>query len=291
MPVVDFHVHAYDFPVTAPESFIGFMDRQLGRPFKEFAREYSTTESYLAVLDEAGVEYGVVLAELAPITSALCSNETVARLCTGSPRLIPFASLNPSLTGQLDRELERLVTEHGFRGLKLYPTYQYFYPNDARLYPLYAKAQELGIPVMWHTGSSVFSGSRLKYGDPLYLDDVAVDFPALAIVLAHSGRPFWYDRAYALARFHENVYMEIAGLPPQRLLIYFPDLERVADKVLFSSDWPSVLLIKKNIETIRGLALSDRTKAQILGGNAARILKLAAPSRVTGSRSGSHGSG
>ena len=68
--------------------------------------------------------------------------------------------------------------------------------------------------------------------------------------------------------------MEIAGLPPQRLLTYFPDLERVAAKVLFGSDWPSVPTIKKNIEAIRGLPLSDRAKEQILGGNAARILKL-----------------
>ncbi|MFQ5519753.1 MAG: amidohydrolase family protein [Candidatus Methylomirabilia bacterium] len=277
MPVVDFHLHAYDFPIDSPQSFIEFMDRQLGRSFAAFIEEHSTTERYLAVLDEAGVDYGVILAELAPVTSATGRNETVARLCKGSPRLIPFASINPSLSDNPAGELERLVTEHGFRGLKLYPPYQYFYPNDPILYPLYAKAQELGIPVMWHTGSSVFPASRLKYGDPLYLDDVAVDFPALTILMAHSGRPFWYDRASALARLRENVYMEISGLPPQRLLTYFPDLERLAHKVLFSSDWPSILTIKKNIETIRGLPLSDKAKAQILGGNAARVLKLVTP--------------
>ena len=276
MPVVDFHLHAYDFPIRASDDFIGFMDTQLGSPFAKFAEQHSTTVSYLAVLDEAGVDYGVVLAELAPITSAIGSNETVARLCQGSPRLIPFASINPFLTAYPARELERLVTEDGFRGLKLYPTYQYFYPNDAMLYPLYAKAQELGVPVKWHTGSSVFPASRLKYGDPIFLDDVAVDFPELIGIITHSGRPFWYDRALALARLREHLYMEIAGLPPQRLLTYFPDLERVADKVLFGSDWPSVPTIRKNIETIRGLPLSDKAKAQILGGNAARLLKLAA---------------
>ncbi|MBI4608720.1 MAG: amidohydrolase [Candidatus Rokubacteria bacterium] len=274
MSIVDFHLHAYDVPVSGPPSFIEFMSRQLGRPFAAFVEEHSTTERYLSVLDQAGVDYGVVLAELAPITSAIGGNETVARLCKGSPRLIPFASINPHATANPDRELERLVTDHGFRGLKLYPTYQYFYPNDARLYPLYAKAQELRMPVKWHTGSSVFPASRLKYGDPLYLDDVAVDFPDLTIIVTHSGRPFWYDRAYALARLRENVYMEIAGLPPQRLLVYFPELERVADKVLFGSDWPSIPSIRKNIETIRGLPLSDTAKEQILGSNAARILKL-----------------
>ncbi|MFQ5828758.1 MAG: amidohydrolase family protein [Candidatus Methylomirabilia bacterium] len=279
MPVVDFHIHAYDLPIRGPASFVEFVDRQLGRSFAAFIEEHSTTESYLAVLDQAGIDYGVIIAEVAPVTSVLGSNGTVARLCKGSPRLIPFASINPYLTANPDRELERLVTEQGFRGLKLYPTYQYFYPNDAMLYPLYAKAQELRIPVMWHTGSSVFPASRLKYGDPLYLDDVAVDFPKLTIIITHSGRPFWYDRAYALTRFHENAYMEVAGLPPQRLLTYFPELERVVDKVLFGSDWPTIPSIKKNIDAIRGLPLPDKAKAQILGDNAARLLKLTAPLR------------
>jgi predicted TIM-barrel fold metal-dependent hydrolase len=274
--IVDFHIHAYDFPVQAPGYFLEFLDRQMGGSFIKFAEKYTTQESYVAHLDKNGIDYGVILAEQAPLTSAMASNETVERLCQGHPRLIPFASVNPYLVPNPARELERLVTRHGFRGLKLYPTYEYFYPNDAMLYPVYAVAQELGIPVMWHTGSSVFPPSRLKYGDPLYLDDVAVDFPELTAIITHSGRPFWYDRAYALARFHEHVYMEIAGLPPQRLLTYFPELERVADKTLFGSDWPSVLAVKKNIETIRQLPLSENAKEQILGGNAARILKLPA---------------
>jgi predicted TIM-barrel fold metal-dependent hydrolase len=274
VPVVDFHLHAYEFPLQGPASFFAFLDREIGRPFAEFAREHATTESYLAVLDGAGVDVGVVLAEVAPITSGLCSNERVAELCHGTPRLIPFGSINPFLTARADVELERIVRELGIRGLKLYPTYQYFYPNDALLYPLYARAQELRIPIMWHTGSSVFRGSRLKYGDPLYLDDVAVDFPELTVIVTHSGRPFWYDRAAALARFHENVYMEIAGLPPRRLLTYFPDLERLAPKVIYGSDWPGVPTIRENVEAIRALPLSEAARIAILGGNAARILKL-----------------
>ena len=274
--IVDFHIHAYDFPVQAPDYFTKFIGQTLGEPLDEFAKRHTTAESYVAYLDENGIDYGIIVAEQAPITSAMSSNETVERLCAGSRRLIPFASVNPYLIPNPAKELERLVTRHGFRGLKLYPTYAYFYPNDAMLYPVYAVAQEAGIPVMWHTGSSVFPASRLKYGDPIFIDDVAVDFPELTAIITHSGRPFWYDRAYALARFHENVYMEIAGLPPQRLLTYFPELERVADKTLFGSDWPSVFTVRKNIETIRGLALSEKAKDAILGGNAARLLKLPA---------------
>ncbi|MFH1491679.1 MAG: amidohydrolase family protein, partial [Pseudomonadota bacterium] len=162
----------------------------------------------------------------------------------------------------------------GFRGLKLYPTYQHYYPNDAKIYPLYAKAQELRIPVSLHIGSSVFSGSRLKYGDPIYIDDVAVDFPELRIVQCHSGRPFWYDKAFALARLHKNVYMEVSGLPPGRLLSYFPELEKIPDKVIYGSDWPGVPTIRENIETIRGLSLKETSKQKILGENAGRLLDL-----------------
>ncbi len=278
MPVVDFHIHCYDFPIEAPPSFVEFMDREMARAygsFTEFVERYTTGAAYECMLDEAGVDYGVILAEAAPITSAIGSNETVARLCAGRPRLIPFASINPYLVENPARELERLVRERGFRGLKLYPTYSYFYPNDPLLYPVYAKAQELRIPVKWHTGTSAFPASRLKYGDPVHIDDVAVDFPDLVAIITHSGRPLWYDTAYTLARMRKNVYMEIAGLPPKRLLDYFPDVERVSDKVLFGSDWPSVPTMKGNVEALRALPLSDGAKELILGGNATRLLGLA----------------
>lgn len=263
MPVVDFHIHAYDYPVNAPPSFVQFMDREMAKTYgsyTNFVEQYTTGDSYLRVLDEAGVDYGVILAELAPITSAIASNETVDRLCGGHPRLIPFATVNPFLIANPAQELERLVSQRGFRGLKLYPTYNYFYPNDRMLYPVYAKAQELGIPVKWHTGTSAFPASRLKYGDPMHIDDVAVDFPDLIAIITHSGRPLWYDTAYTLARMRANVYMEIAGLPPKRLLEYFPDLERVSDKVLFGSDWPSVPTMKGNVEALRALPLSAQAK-------------------------------
>ena len=127
---------------------------------------------------------------------------------------------------------------------------------------------------MLHIGSSIFTGSRLKYGDPIYLDDVAVDFPELKILQAHSGRPFWYQKALALARIHENVYLEVSGLPPQNLLTYFPELERIAHKVVYGSDWPSVATIKENITALKGLNLNAEAKRMILGENAARLLKI-----------------
>lgn len=271
-PVIDFHLHAGLYHALHPW-VIEWMKNGIEDP-EAFVSRVLTPEGIARYLYENGVDYAVALAEISPITTGVLSNEVVAELCQEVDCLIPFCSINPFLVGDLAGELERYVTDLGFRGLKLYPTYHHFYANSNRIYPLYAKAQELRIPVMIHTGSSIFRGARLKYGDPLYMDDVAVDFPELTLLMVHSGRGFWYDRAFFLARLHANMYMEIAGLPPQKLLDYFPELERVADKVIFGSDWPGMPHIKRNINIIRGLPLKEETKEKILGGNAARILRM-----------------
>ncbi|MCX5891231.1 MAG: amidohydrolase family protein [Deltaproteobacteria bacterium] len=273
--IVDFHIHPVPSEAHIPESFRDFVEKQK-QDFTDLRENYGEPAQLLELMDQAGVDYSVVIAEVAPITSALVTNEEVREFCRLSPRLLPFASINPYMTTDSPAVLERLVCQQGFRGLKMYPTYQYFYPNDPLVYPLYARAQELQIPIMFHTGSSLFKGSRLKYGDPIFFDDVAVDFPKLAIVMCHGGRPFWYHKAAFLARLHENVYVEISGLPPKRLLSYFPELERISTKVLFGSDWYGVKGIKENIEEIRKLPINDDAKELILGANAARLLKLPA---------------
>ena len=270
--IIDFHMHAGLYHEIHPW-VTEWIKTQVDAP-DTFLNQVLTPEGMVNFLRENGVDYAVALAEISPITTGVMNNEGVAELCQGIDCLIPFCNINPFMVADLADDLERYVTKMGFRGLKLYPTYQHFYANDSRLYPLYAKAQELGIPVMIHTGSSVFRGSRLKYGDPLFMDDVAVDFPELTLLMVHSGRGFWYERAYFLTKLHTNVYMEISGLPPKRLLDYFPELERVADKVIFGSDWPGMPYVGSNIEAIRELPLSEETKDKILGENAARILKI-----------------
>jgi len=273
-PIIDFHFHV----TTADEYsewFMGWLGEYAGEATLARLRQVlSSPQAILEYLDEQGVDYAVALAETNPLITGTSPNERVAELCRSSDRLIPFANINPYVTADLVGELRHCVNDLGCCGLKLYPTYQHFYVNDARLYPLYDEAQRLSVPIMVHTGSSVFRGARLKYGDPLYVDDVVVDFPELTMIMAHSGRGFWYDAAFFMAQLHRNVYMEITGLPPLKLPAYFPNLERNADKIIFGSDWPALTDIRGNIAAVRSLELSEESKAKILGGNAARVLGL-----------------
>lgn len=269
--IVDFHIHLGGRKHWLPW-VVKYWDEFYPDP--QVVEELMEPQKLSEFMKGEGVDYTVCLAEVNPLSTGVASNEYVAEFCRGFVSLIPFANINPYLTPQPAKTLEIYVREYGFRGLKMLPSYQWFYPNDRQIYSIYAKAEELQIPVMFHTGSSIFKGTRIKYADPIHLDDVAVDFPDLTIVMAHSGRGFWYDKAFFLAQMHPNIYMEIAGLPPQNLLTYFPRLEKLAHKVLFGSDWPGLPGIKNNIEVIRSLPISEAAKAKILGENAARILRL-----------------
>ena len=273
IPIVDFHIHPIYYEYYRESTLEWIKELQSPQSWDEFYTKNSDPAYFVDYLKRCGVDYAVILADHTPIVNGMCSNEYVLNFCADYEELIPFASINPYMTPNMAEELKRLVKK-GFRGIKFYPTYQYFYVNEPLLYPLYACAQDLQIPVMFHTGTSVFKGARLKYGDPIYLDDLAVDFPEMKILMVHSGRGIWYDRAVFLCRLHQNIHMEVAGLPPQKLLDYFPELEKVADQVIFGSDWPGVLDIGENIDAVKKLNLSEEAKLKILGGNAAKLLDL-----------------
>lgn len=272
--IVDFHVHLAEYESITPDTFQFFSGAYPSKQaYVDFCKRYSNPENYLKLMDENGVDYAVVLAEIAPLTSGIATNEQVKEFCRGHSRLIPFCTLNPYMHSNMGRELEDLCVNHGFKGIKLYPSYNHYYPNDNVVYPLYAVAEKLGIPVLFHTGTSIFANSRLKYSDPLYLDDVAIDFPDLKIIMAHGGRGPWYDMAFSLVRLHKNVYIDVTGLPPKKLLTFFPDMGRFAHKFIFGTDWPAVNA-KENIETIRSIELPPEAAPKILGRNAAEILGL-----------------
>jgi predicted TIM-barrel fold metal-dependent hydrolase len=270
--IVDFHVHigfkkdwhpwVHDLMKKAdPVQFERLDSMMTPKNLEEFLRDQ-------------GVDFAVILADNSPITTGVVTNEFVAKFCKGHDFFVPFCSIHP-FKDDIVKETKRCIQELGFRGIKMYPTAQHFYPNDENVYPLYETAQDLKVPIMFHTGSSVFKGSKLKYGEPKLLDDVAVDFPSLKIVMAHSGRGAWYPEAALMAMLHPNVFMEVSGLPPKNLLRYFPNLEKVEGKVIFGSDWPTISDICGNIKTIKDLGLSKKMVEGILGGTALRVLGLA----------------
>ncbi|WP_416841275.1 amidohydrolase family protein [Haloferax sp. DFSO52] len=227
-----------------------------------------------SALDEANLEYAVLLAHETPCVDIEIPNEYVLDYAEGNDRFIPFVSVNPNGHFQPTTYLERLV-ERGARGLKLYPSYQYFYPNDSAVYPLYATAQRLEIPVMFHTGTSVFEGSRTDFSRPMWMDDVACHFPDLTLIMAHGGRPAWCDEAVTLTQLHDNLYMDISGIPPHSLVDqYFPKLAKIAHKVLFGTDYPSTPAISQNIAGIAEQGISDEALQQMVVETPHRVLGI-----------------
>lgn len=236
---------------------------------------------FLDYLDRAGVTRAGIINYPSPDIMGFSDGASVfcAQYCnTLRERLIAFGGVHPRFTRDAAGDVKRLV-QRGIRGIKLHPPHQAFHPTDYRekgmksLEAIYATCQSLKIPVMFHTGTSIFPGARSRLGDPIGIDDVAIDFPDLRIIMAHGGRPLWSDQAIFLIRRFPNVYMDISGIPPHRLLHYFPRLEKFADKVLFGSDWPApgVPSLKSIIEGVDAVPLSTEARRKIMGGNARKL--------------------
>ncbi|MBI4964814.1 MAG: amidohydrolase [Desulfomonile tiedjei] len=271
MKVLDFHVH-----VGRKHHFtswlISAMEDRIGPHALKFL-DGLTPKGLIDYLNREGVEAAVVLAEATPKTSGVIPNEFTVEFCRGSDRLIPFGSIlfeSEVLPATQTEDLIRL----GCRGLKLLPSYSHFYPDNPRMMPAYEVARDAGIPVMFHTGTSLFPDTRIRYAHPLLLDDVAAQFPTLTIVMSHGGRPFWYAEAEWLLRRHKNTYIDVAGIPPKHLPRVFPKLDKLADRFLFGTDWPLVKSIAAQIQQIRKLPLRDETIKAMFWNNAARLLKL-----------------
>ncbi len=234
-------------------------------------------KTFLKYLDDCGVDRAVLINYVAPEIIGFTPevNQFVTEYVKAAPdRLIPCGSVHPRHSTNVMADMEQIV-RLGIKMIKVHPPHQLLFPNDylsgvKELEIIYRAAEANGIPVMFHTGTSIFPGARNRYGDPMYVDDVAVDFPKLKILLAHGGRPLWMDTAFFLVRRHPNVHLDISGIPPKTLLKYFPRLEEIAAKTLFGTDWPGpgVPDIKKNLDDFRALPLSAEAKEQILSKTA-----------------------
>ena len=280
---IDVHTHA-EVSSSGEGSLSKELEEASAEYFKVAGRDRKPT------LDEIGAYYRelkmaavvfTVDAESATGTKAV-PNEEIAEAALRYPdAIIPFASIDPAKGKAGAKQVRRLVEEHGVRGFKFHPNVQAFFPNDRVAYPLYEAIEECGAISVFHTGQTGIGagapgggGIRLKYSNPMFVDDVAADFPGMPIILAQPSFP-WQDEALSVATHKPQVYIDLSGWSPK----YFPpQLVQYAnsllqDKVLFGTDYP-LLTPQRWLADFEKLPIKDTVRPKILKGNAARLLGL-----------------
>jgi uncharacterized protein len=282
MGVTDCHVHINPLWEMRPDAV-----RLLAHSDAEAVRYLKEPSRFLEYLDRCGVERAVLVNYVAPevIGYTEAANDFVSEYVRTNPdRLIAVGGIRPNHPNA-EAEIGRLANALGIRAIKLHPPHQLFRPNAyadgdlPELRSIYAACERYHLPVIVHTGTSVFPRARNKYGSPMFMEDVAIDFPDLTIVLAHGGRPIWMETATFLARRFPNVWLEVSGIPPSRLLEYFPRLPQFSEKVLFGTDWPGpgVKDIRANLEAFRALPIPADAQRQILEENPLRVFPRVRP--------------
>ena len=280
---IDVHTHAErstsqpQDPVTGEllDAAAKYFGGQPPQPTTQEVADYYRERSMLAVVFTVDDEAGMGRARIS-------NDEVLEAAAANADVLIPFASIDPH-KGKLGvREARRLIEEHaGLRGFKFHPNTQAFWPNDRAFYPLYEAIAEAGKIALFHTGQTGIGagmpgggGVRLKYSNPMAVDDVAADFPELDIILAHPSFP-WQEEALAVATHKPNVYIDLSGWSPK----YFPEIlvryvnTLLREKMLFGSDFP-LLTPDRWLADFEKLAIRDEVRPLVLKENAARLLRL-----------------
>jgi uncharacterized protein len=276
MGVTDCHVHINPTWEMRPDALA-----LLGHREPATARYVREPRAFLEYLDRCGIERAVLVNYVAPdvIGYTEAANSFASDYAKADPtRLLATGGLRPDHPDPA-AEVRRLARELHLRAVKLHPPHQLFRPNAyvdrelPGLSELYGACERERLPVIFHTGTSVFPRARNRFADPMFIEDVAIDFPQLTIVLAHGGRPIWMSTAVFLVRRFPNVWLEVSSVPPSRLLDYFPSLAKLSDRVLFGTDWPGpgVSDLRENLEAFRALPLSDEAKRRILEENPRRV--------------------
>jgi predicted TIM-barrel fold metal-dependent hydrolase len=278
--VTDIHVHVQPWEQLKPQ-VAEAMRKGKEAHWERLLALMADPKALLEVMDESGIwRVGLVNYPSPDIMGFDDStNAFAAKYASANPeRLIPYGGVHPRFTTDPEGQVEELL-QLGIRILKIHPPHQ-AYPANAytmgleALGRIYRRCEERGLPVTIHTGTSIFPGARCKYGRPMELDDVALDFPDLTIIMAHGGRPLWMDEAFFVLRRHPNIHLEISGIPPLKLLEYFPRLAEVGDRVLWGTDWPSpgVRNLRENLEQFLSLPLPEALKSQITRDTPFRVV-------------------
>ena len=274
--ITDIHIHIQPWRDLKPQV------QEVMRRGKEDHWEFllalmDDPKALLEIMDRAGVWRAGLVNYPSPDIMGFTNttNDFAARYASANPeRLLPYGGVHPRFATAPAAEVDRLI-ELGIRLLKIHPNHQAFPANAYTqglegLGTIYRRCEERGLPVMVHTGTSIFPGARSKWGNPMELDDVAIDFPDLRLVMAHGGRPLYMEEAFFILRRHRQVRLDVSGIPPLKLLDYFPRLSEIADRVLWGTDWPSpgVKDLRSNIDQFLTLPLNDSQRRAILETNA-----------------------
>jgi predicted TIM-barrel fold metal-dependent hydrolase len=279
---IDVHTHVHR-SVSAPAGPVDAEVAALASYFRAEAVSYTVDELAAAYRERnmAAVTF-IVDVKNRPDDPARPTNEEVAtRAAANDDVIIPFASIDPARGAAGVREALRLIEQFGVRGFKFHPSVQEFQPNDRVAYPLYEVIEAAQLPALFHTGQSGSGagqrgggGIRLAYANPMFLDDVAADFPDMPIVLAHPSFP-WQEEALAVAMHKPQVYIDLSGWSPK----YFPPIlvqytnTLLKDKMLFGTDFP-VLTPERWMADLAETSVRDEVKPRLFKHNAARLLGL-----------------
>ncbi|HEY1511950.1 MAG TPA: amidohydrolase family protein [Solirubrobacteraceae bacterium] len=243
------------------------------QPTAQDVADYYRERNMLAVVFTVDDEAGMGRRRL--------GNDAVLEAARANPDvMIPFGSVDPH-KGKLGVREARELIDAGVRGFKFHPNTQAFWPNDPEHFPLYEVIAEAGLIALFHSGTTGIGagmpgggGVRLKYSNPMAVDDVAAEFPSMDIILAHPSFP-WQDEALAIAVHKPNVYIDLSGWSPK----YFPENliqytnTRLKDKMLFGSDYP-LLSPDRWLSDFEKLPIKDEVRPLVLKENAARLLRL-----------------
>ena len=274
LAVVDAHMHVPRLSTVAPAWMQWAVDfgQDSGWQGVFDADGDPVPERLDALLDAEGVDVALLFAEYSPRATGIQAIEDLLPIVTHHPgRYRLVANVNP-LLHTLPAEAERQL-DLGAVAVKVHPVHGGFAADRTDMYPVYELCAARGVPVVVHTGGSIFPGSRSEAGDPKLMDAIAADFPGVQFVLAHGGRGAWYADAARMALDRDNVWLDLAGLPPKRLPDYYAgfDLPALAARWIFGTDWPGVPGTARNVRALAGLPLPDEVLAAVLAGNAARV--------------------
>ena len=276
---IDVHTHAWKSALQVDDKPTE-QQQAMGRYFR-YQPQHQTVPEMAAMYRKLKMGF-VVFTVDSPKEPRKISNEEIAELAhKHSDVAIPFASIDPHRGEEGVRSARRLIKDYRVKGFKFHPTVQEFFPNDRLAYPLYEVIAEAKLPALFHTGQTGVGagtpgggGLRLKYSNPLTLDDVAADFPDMPIILAHPSFP-WQEEALSVATHKPQVYIDLSGWSPK----YFPPIlvqyanTLLKDKILFGSDYP-VLSPEKWVEEFDKLPIKPEVRPKIMKENAARLLQL-----------------